>query len=189
MIEIRNVQDFDDFISEILTRSESDDLEFKSAAGGFPGSFWETYSAFANTEGGIVILGVSEKKKRLYIETLTDEQIEKYKKDFWNNVNNKSTVSCNLLQSKDLQVVHYKGHKLMLFHIPMASREQRPVYRSTQPYNGTFKRNYEGDYKCTVQEVQIIGFSKHGKLANKHGKYHVKDGMFTRKDGKPYTKY
>lgn len=42
----------------------------------------------------------------------------------------------------------------MLFYIPCASREQRPVFRTTNPYNGTFKRNYEGDYKCTEKEVQ-----------------------------------
>ena len=42
----------------------------------------------------------------------------------------------------------------MLFFIPRASREQRPVYRTSQPYNGTFKRNHEGDYKCTEREVQ-----------------------------------
>lgn len=51
-------------------------------------------------------------------------------------------------------VEDYNGHKLMLFFIPRASREQRPVYRTSQPYNGTFKRNYEGDYKCTEKEVQ-----------------------------------
>ena len=51
-------------------------------------------------------------------------------------------------------VEDYNGHKLMLFFIPRASREQRPVYRTSQPYNGTFKRNYEGGYKCTEKEVQ-----------------------------------
>ena len=35
---------------------------------------------------------------------------------------------------------------------PRASREQRPVYRTSQPYNGTFKRNHEGDYKMYRSE-------------------------------------
>ena len=154
MIEVRNILDFSDYLDSLLLRVESDDLEFKSAAGGFPGSFWDTYSAFANSEGGVIVLGVVEKKGKFYIDNLSDEQIEKYTKDFWNNVNNRATISCNLLKTEDVVVEKYKGHKLMLFFIPRATREQRPVYRTTQPYNGTFKRNYEGDYKCTEREVQ-----------------------------------
>ena len=154
MIEVRNEADFTEYLDTFLNSVETDDLEFKSAAGGFPGSFWDTYSAFANSEGGTIILGVAEKKGKFFLDTLSDEQIVKYTKDFWNNVNSRTTISCNLMKSDDLKVVEYKGHKLMLFFIPRAPRELRPVYRTTQPYNGTFKRNYEGDYKCTEKEVQ-----------------------------------
>lgn len=154
MIEVRNNLDFTDYLDSFLNRVESDDLEFKSAAGGFPGSFWDTYSAFANSEGGTIILGVAEKKGKFYLDKLTKEQVEKYTKEFWNNVNNRNTISCNLMRSEDVIIADYKGHQIMLFIIPRASIEQRPVYRTTQPYNGTFKRNYEGDYKCTEKEVQ-----------------------------------
>ena len=154
MINVRNISDFKDFIDSLLLHSECDDIEFKSAAGGFPGSFWDTYSAFANSEGGVIVLGVAEKKDGYQLDNLSDEMIAKYTKDFWNNVNNRSTISCNLVKSDNLQIVEYKKYKLMLFFIPMANREQKPVYRSTQPYNGTFKRNFEGDYKCTEREVQ-----------------------------------
>ena len=154
MLEVRDRLNFEDYLDSLLNSVESDDLEFKSAAGGFPGSFWDTYSAFANSEGGVIVLGVIERKGKFYIDNLSDEQIEKYTKDFWNNVNNRATVSCNLLKTEDVVVEDYNGHKLMLFFIPRASREQRPVYRTSQPYNGTFKRNHEGDYKCTEREVQ-----------------------------------
>ena len=154
MIEIRDNKDFSEHLDSLLANYESDDVEFKSGNGGFPGSFWDTYSAFANSDGGIIVFGVSEKKEKFYLDGMTNEQILKYKKDFWNNVNNRSTISCNLLKSDDVAVVEYKGYKFMLFNIPRASREQRPVYRSTQPYGGTFRRNFEGDYKCTEKEVR-----------------------------------
>lgn len=46
---------------------ENDELEFKSAKGGLPGSFWETYSSFANTNGGLIILGIREKQSNYFM--------------------------------------------------------------------------------------------------------------------------
>ena len=70
-----------EFLNDILTKKESEDLEFKHASGGFPGSFWDTYSSFANTEGGTIILGVEEKDDKLYLDVLSDELVEKCRKD------------------------------------------------------------------------------------------------------------
>ena len=52
------------YILDLCGKKEGYTIEFKSAKGGFPGSFWETYSAFANTAGGIIVLGVIEKNHR-----------------------------------------------------------------------------------------------------------------------------
>lgn len=146
--------DISSFVEELMEKKESVEIEFKSAAGGFPKSFWETYSSFANTDGGTIVLGVKEKKGEFYIDSLTDELIDKYKKEFWSGVNNKDIVNLNLLSNDDVVDAEFDGHKVILFYIPRATRDQRPIYHTPNPYNGTYKRNHEGDFKCTEQEVR-----------------------------------
>ena len=49
----------DEFKKFLLTLKEGSDIELKSASD-LPKSFWETYSSFSNTEGGLIALGVEE---------------------------------------------------------------------------------------------------------------------------------
>ena len=55
-----NKLDFD--ISKLSEYREDNCLEVKKATNGLPNSIWETYSSFANSEGGLILLGVEEDK-------------------------------------------------------------------------------------------------------------------------------
>ena len=149
-----NYMDIATVVEEMMAQKESEEIEFKSAAGGFPRSFWETYSSFANTNGGTIVLGVKEKNGTYYVDQLTEELVEKYKREFWSGVNNRDIVNLNLLSSGDVVDGEIDGKKVILFYIPRASREQRPIFHTPNPYNGTYKRDHEGDFKCTEQEVR-----------------------------------
>ena len=94
-----------DKILEAARVGETTDCEFKSSRGGFPGSFWETYSAMANSEGGVIILGVREKDGDVLLDGLTPEQAVQHQKYFWDNVHNRNTVSANLLATHDVTIV------------------------------------------------------------------------------------
>ena len=56
-------------LQKIIRKGENEHLEAKSGKGGFPDSIWESYSAFANTDGGIILLGVEESEnQKLYVK-------------------------------------------------------------------------------------------------------------------------
>ena len=60
-------------LNNIMRYHENNRIEAKKAAGGFPHSLWETYSAFANTVGGLILLGVEESRdKQLRVTGVPD---------------------------------------------------------------------------------------------------------------------
>lgn len=133
---------------------ENNRIEAKKALGGLPHSIWETYSAFANTLGGIILLGVEElKDKTLHTVDLPDP--EKMVKEFWDMVNNPNKASVNLLLDRDVKIEEVNGDHIIVISVPRASRFERPVYVEGNPLN-TYRRNGEGDYRCTEEELRAM---------------------------------
>ena len=133
--------------------NESYDLEFKSAKGGLPRSLWESYSAFANSEGGTIILGVSEKDNYCYLDGLGEDVVRKWLDDFWNQINNKEKVSVNLLTAKDVRIEKVKDDiNVLIIRVPPASFR----YIGTDMLKGTYRRDHTGDYRCMPEEVKRI---------------------------------
>lgn len=136
---------------DILARldwTENEDLEFKSARGGLPRSLWETYCAMANSQGGVILLGVEDDGR---ISGVNNP--EKLKKNFWDTINNRGKISMNLLCDTDVAEVMHPDGVILAIRVPRATRYQRPVFLGQNPLTGTYRRNFEGDYHCTEQEV------------------------------------
>ncbi|MDO9074781.1 MAG: ATP-binding protein [Rubrivivax sp.] len=141
-----------DLFAALQPASESIDTEFKSARGGLPGSFWETYSAMANTQGGTVILGVVEKAAGLAWEGVPDAA--QLRTVLWNQLNDRQKVSRNLLSDGDIQTLDDGGRSFVVVHVPRAPRRDRPVYVGLNPLSGSYRRAEEGDYRCSEEEVR-----------------------------------
>ena len=141
---------------EILeTYKENNRIEAKSATNGLPHSIWETYSAFANTMGGKILLGVKENEdKTLFAIGLDNPQ--KLIQDFWNLINNTNKVSVNILSNKDVSIENIGDKQIVVINVPRAQRNDKPIYLDNNPISGSFRRNGEGDYKCTKEEVQAM---------------------------------
>lgn len=140
--------------SKIEQYRENNRIEAKKALGGLPKSIWETYSAFANTYGGIILLGVEEwADKSLHTVDLPDP--DRLIKEFWDIVNNPNKTSVNVLSSKDVFVQEVDGNHIVVINVPRAERSYKPVYVDGNPLN-TYRRNGEGDYRCTKEEYQAM---------------------------------
>jgi ATP-dependent DNA helicase RecG len=146
----QQLQLFDD-----LGYYEGIDVEYKGARGGLPRDLWETYSAFANTDGGTLWLGISQRGGSLDVHGVSDA--EKLVGDFWNTLNNRSKVNRNLLAPGNVAILplaDHPGHSVVRIDVPRAGRRERPVFIGTDPFHGTFRRNHEGDYRCREDEVR-----------------------------------
>ena len=141
-------------IRNLINGSENYELEFKSAKGGFPESFWQTFSAFANTNGGIIVLGIKHTNHKNIPDNLTEELINTYKKRFWDCAHNKEKVSATMLTERDVIDALVDGNRVLIFRIPRATYDIRPVYLNKNPFGNTYKRNHEGDYHCTETEIR-----------------------------------
>jgi len=133
---------------------EGVDVEYKAAKGGLPRDLWETYCAFANTDGGTIWLGITQRGGSLDLHGVNEP--EKILSDFWNTLNNPSKTSANLLRDRDARIVRQENPERALIRIdvPRADRHQRPVFIGSNPLRGTYRRNFEGDYLCNEAEVR-----------------------------------
>ena len=87
-------------IKEILLKGERVTLECKKAKSEMPKSIWQTYSAFANTIGGMILLGVDdnmqEKDIQKRYQIIGVDELRKIVTDFWNTLNS-DKVNENIL--------------------------------------------------------------------------------------------
>ena len=141
--------------SNLSQYKENNQIEVKKAQGGLPQSLWETYSSFANTLGGIILLGVSEQNDGTF-QVVGVSEPERLVKEFWNTINNSQKVNRNILSSRLVEIQEIDGKSIIAITVPKADRKDRPIYIGGNPISGAYRRNGEGDYRCTKEEVQMM---------------------------------
>lgn len=144
-------------LTDLPLLAETVDLECKLAhgehgKGALPKDFWPTYSAMANAQGGVVLLGIREQAGRFSVAGLPEP--DRVRQDLFNNLNNRQKVSVNLLTERDVTLHQVDDQTVMAICIAPAGRRQRPVYLNGQPLGHTWRRLHDGDRLCDDETVK-----------------------------------
>lgn len=144
---------------DYLTSNETSTLEYKEALNELPKSFWETYSAFGNTSGGKVILGIKEikepkddahrwliqgvKKPMKVKDSLITAQYDEFK------------VSTVLISNEDIEEKIIAGKMIIIVTIREAKDTEKPVYLKKDVHN-VFVRVGTGDIKAKGETLKRL---------------------------------
>ncbi len=130
-----------------LNDIEWQDFEVKEASSSLPKSCWETVSAFANTNGGWLVLGIRQNKKNYDITGIANP--EKIEQDFL-------TVMRGEKFNQKLKLKTFKydfdGKYVLAFYIPES--DSKPLYFNSR--KNSFIRSGSGDQRATDYEIDAM---------------------------------
>lgn len=133
---------------------ENQNIEYKLCSNKLPVSFWETYSSFANTNGGIIVLGIEEKNNGQFsVEGVQNP--DKIVSDIFNLVSNAQKASRNILTNDSVKIETHSGKSIILVKIEELSPDKKPLYINNNPKH-TYLRRHGGDYQASDSERYSI---------------------------------
>ena len=100
-----------------------------------PNSIWPTYSAFANTIGGVIILGIEKviETDNLFprYEIRGVKNVDKQIKEFWNTINSE-TVNANILSDDNVYALDLEQGSIIIIEVPQADYRYKPELSQDQ---------------------------------------------------------
>ncbi len=139
--------------------AECQTIEFKEASVRLPDDVWETYSAFANTEGGQVVLGVAEPSPGVFrVDGVGNAR--SIVRQFWENVRNTQRVEKDVMLPDGVYVDCSYGVELVVIKVPRAERHARPVrvYDKKTRQFVAFVRRDTIDTRCNDSEIRLLEY-------------------------------
>lgn len=139
--------------------AECQTIEFKEASVCLPDDVWETYSAFANTEGGKIVLGIAEPSPGVFkAEGVGDART--VMRQFWENVRNPQRVENDVMLPDGVSIDCSYGVDLVVVNVPRAERHMRPVrvYDKKMKSFVAFVRRDVIDTRCNDFEMRLLEY-------------------------------
>jgi ATP-dependent DNA helicase RecG len=126
------------------------DVEVKNASGGLPKSLRETLSAFSNTRGGVVILGLAEGRGFAPAGLRDPARLAA-------NLGSMCSSEMDPAARPLIRVHRFEGEQLVVAEIPELDPAQKPCfYIGAGMTKGSFVRVSDGDRRLSAYEVQVM---------------------------------
>ncbi|MDR3048838.1 MAG: putative DNA binding domain-containing protein [Elusimicrobiota bacterium] len=133
---------------ERLSDIEWDDFEVKEASKNLPQNIWDTVSAFSNTAGGWIVLGVKQNKDKFEIVGINNA--EKMEQDFINVL--RSREKFNAIINPKCKKYKLDGKTIFAFYVPAS--DKKPIFFNS--IKNTFIRAASGDQRASDYEVNAL---------------------------------
>ena len=139
---------------ELITRLkgyEWADFECKKARNDVPKDAYSTVSAFANTQGGWLVFGVSENNGQLEVTGVDPAAFDRVQDAFLTTL--RSGQKLNRIIYAEPHVYELEGKRILVFFIPESGRYQKPIYLSGKPRESYVRRAARDD-RMTANDLQ-----------------------------------
>lgn len=145
-----------ELINIILNTKESENFELKKSENSFPNDALISISAFANTDGGTLVLGVLE-KDTLPHELTGVKNPQKVIDDMFKLLNNKNKFNRNIIENKDIKIITQPitQKNIIIINVKKEDYKNKPIYLNSNPYN-SYYRFKTGDYLCDKDSVDSM---------------------------------
>ena len=141
-------------------------FECKKSANTLPKDFWLSYSAFSNTQGGIIFLGISEQNQVFSISGVSNTQ--KLLDDMFSQMRGGQKISINNLSNDDIKIIQKEINNILVdviaIRVKKADNSDIPVHLNNDP-RLSYVRLHTGDHKLNANELKnyLSGYTKNNQ--------------------------
>lgn len=136
---------------------EDEHIEYKEGSKNFPKEAWKTISAFENTDGGLLILGIKEYDKIQHKFKITGVQnSQQVLDDFWSHITNPQRISYSSISNKDLNIIDIdENTRIIEIKVQQVSDQKKPIYLNND-INQVYIRNGSTDTKADKNSMKTL---------------------------------